>query len=95
MVVLNRSSLSMETTAELSLETLLVISEKSFASRAILPCSRISPATVVSIPSSMSLPVSLISLPLASMRIHSNIDMVVFEGTSFSTILIPLTSASF
>ena len=37
----------------------LVISEKSFASKAIFPFSRIFPSTFVSIPSSISLPVSL------------------------------------
>ena len=94
MVVLNLSSDSMVTTA-FWLDTRLVISEKSFASRAIFPCSKISPFTVVSIPSSISLPVSLISPEEASIRIHSKIDMVVLEGTAFITILMPLTISSF
>ena len=94
MVVLNLSSDSMVTDA-FSLESLLVISEKSLASSAILPCSSMSPSTLVSIPNSISLPVSLISLVLASMSMHSRMDMVVLEGTAFITILIPLTMASF
>ena len=40
--------------------------ELKVASRAIFPCSMISPSTFVSIPSSISLAVSLISLPEAS-----------------------------
>ena len=78
-----------------SLERRRVISEKSLASSAIFPCSRISPSTFVSIPSSISLPVSLISPVLASIRIHSRMDMVVLEGTAFITILMPFTMASF
>lgn len=72
-----------------------VISEKSLASKAILPCSRIWPSTFVSIPSSISFPVRRISLEEASIRIHSKIDMVVLDGTAFITMLMPFTMASF
>ena len=64
----------------------LTISEKSLASMATLPFSIISPSTIVSIPSSISLPVNLISLVVASIRIHSRIFIVVLVGTAFITI---------
>ena len=58
-----------------------------FASRATLPFSSIVPSTIVSIPSSISLVVNLIWFVVASMRIHSSIGMVVFDGTALSAIL--------
>ena len=64
----------------------LTISEKILASIATLPFSIISPSTIVSIPSSISLAVNLISFVEASIRIHSNIDIVVLVGTAFITI---------
>ena len=67
----------------------LTISRKIFASSAICPFSRISPSTTVSIPSSISLARSFISLPVASIRIHSRIDIVVLLGTAFATIFTP------
>ena len=51
------------------------------------PFSIISPCTVVSIPNSISFDVNLITFVVASIRIHSNMDMVVLEGTAFKTIL--------
>ena len=73
----------------------LTISEKIFASIAILPASIISPNTFVSIPSSISLAVILISPSVASIKIHSNIDMVVLDDTAFITILIPDIKSDF
>ena len=92
--MLNFSSESMVTT-ESSLDSLRIISEKSFASRAIFPFSRIFPSTFVSIPSSISLAVSLISSEDASIKMHSKIGMVVLDGTAFKTMLIPLSNESF
>jgi len=40
---------------------------------------------LVSMPSSISLPVNLISLVVASIRIHSRIFIVVLVGTAFIT----------
>ena len=76
------------------IENTIVIKD-GVASRAILPFSKISPSTLVSIPSSMSLPVNLISLVEASIKIHSKIGIVVLEGTAFKTILIPFKRAAF
>ena len=73
----------------------LTISEKIFASIAMLPASAISPCTVVSIPSSISLAVNLIIPSVASIRIHSNIDIVVFDETAFITMLIPVIKSDF
>ena len=42
---------------------------------------------MVSIPSSISLVVNLIWFVVASMRIHSRIGIVVFDGTALSAIL--------
>ena len=75
--------------------SLRIISEKIFASKAIRPRSEIDPSTVVSIPNSISLPVSLISSADASIRIHSNIFIVVLDGIAFETILIPFIRDSF
>ena len=76
-------------------DNFLVISEKSFASKAIFPFSRIFPSTVVWMPSSISFPVSLISFVEASIKIHSKIGMVVLDGTAFRTILMPFKRAVF
>ena len=46
-----------------------------------------STSTIVSIPSSISLVVNLIWFVVASMRIHSRIGIVVFDGTALSAIL--------
>ena len=46
-------------------------------------------------PSSMSLAVSLISSPVVSTRIHSNIDMVVLLGTAFDTVCTPVNRLDF
>ena len=92
--VLNFSSDSM-VTRESESDNFLAISEKSFASSAILPFSRISPSTFVSMPSSISLAVSLISSVEASIRMHSKIGIVVFDGTALRTILIPFKRAVF
>ena len=43
----------------------------------------------------MSLAVSLISFSEASIKMHSKIGMVVFEGTAFKTILIPFNKDDF
>jgi len=44
---------------------------------------------IVSIPSSISFAVSLISPFVASIRIHSSIDIVVLLGTALETVLTP------
>ena len=62
---------------------------------AILPASIISPSTLVSIPNSISLAVNLISPSVASIRMHSRIDIVVFDDTAFITILIPVIKSDF
>ena len=64
----------------------LTISDKSFASRAIIPFSIISPSITVSIPSSVSFAVNLILPEVVSIKIHSRIVMVVLLGTAFETI---------
>ena len=75
--------------------SLRTISEKILASMAILPASIISPSTLVSIPNSISLAVNLISPSVASIRMHSRIDIVVFDDTAFITILIPVIKSDF
>ena len=67
----------------------LTISRKIFASKAIIPFSKISPSIIVSIPSSISFAVSLISPFDASIRIHSSIDIVVLLGTALETVFTP------
>ena len=73
----------------------LTISEKIFASMAIKPFSIMSPSIIVSIPSSISFAVNLIISVVASIRIHSSIGIVVFEGTALETMLTPLTKFDF
>ena len=73
----------------------LTISENTFASMATIPFSAIVPSTFVSIPSSISLAVNLISPSVASIRMHSRIDIVVFDDTAFITILIPVIKSDF
>ena len=68
----------------------LTISRNIFASSAICPFSTISPSIIVSMPSSISLAINLIFLPVASIKIHSRIDIVVLFGTAFETICTPL-----
>ena len=70
--------------------SLRTISENTFASIATIPFSRISPSTIVSIPSSISFAVNLISLADASISMHSRMDIVVLEGTALETMLTPL-----
>ena len=60
-----------------------------------IPFSTISPSIIVSIPNSISFAVSFICPLVASIRIHSNIDIVVLLGTAFETILTPLRRFDF
>ena len=82
-VVLKEESVSMVISLSGSF---LTISENIFASNAIIPFSTTSPSMTVSIPISISLAVSLICPCVASIRIHSRIDMVVLLGTALETI---------
>ena len=59
-----------------------IISEKIFASSAMIPFCSMVPVTIVSIPSSMSFVVNLMMLEEASIRMHSKIGMVVLFGTA-------------
>ena len=86
MVVLKEESVSITTSLSGSF---LTISEKTFASNAIIPLSSISPSIFVSIPSSISLAVNLISPAEASIKIHSKIAMVVLVGTALETMFTP------
>ena len=90
--VLKDASVSITTSLSGSLRT---ISEKIFASRAMIPFSMISPSIIVSIPSSMSFASNLISSVEASIRIHSKIAIVVLVGTAFDTILTPCNRFDF
>ena len=69
--------------------SLRTISPNILASKAMMPLSAISPSMVVSIPSSISLAVRVITPLVASIRIHSRIDMVVLLGTALDTICTP------
>ena len=86
MVVLKLSSVSITTSLSGSF---LTISEKIFASNAMIPFSSIVPSITVSIPSSISFAVNLISFEEASIKMHSNIAIVVLVGTAFDTVLTP------
>ena len=72
-----------------------IISEKILASKAIIPFSEMVPSTIVSIPSSMSFVTNLIWLAVASIKIHSRIGIVVFEGTALSAIFTPFDKLLF
>ncbi len=85
-VVLKSFFVSMTTSLSGSSRTM---SKKSFASRAMTPCSSISPSTAVSIPSSKSFAIMRMTSVFASIKMHSRIDMVVLLGTAFETMLIP------
>ena len=87
-------SLSTSITTSLS-GSFLIISENNLASIATLPGSIISPWTTVSMPSSISLAVILIFPSVASIRKHSNIDIVVFEDTAFIVMLTPESKSFF
>ena len=80
---------------ENSPESFRILSENSLASRAIFPCSRISPSAFVSMPSSVSLPVRRMVSDSASMRMHWRMVMVVLEGTAFRTIFTAFSKFSF
>ena len=73
----------------------LTISANIFALRAKIPLSMISPSIDVSIPSSISLAVSLMTSVDASIKIHSRIGIVVFDGTALETILTPFARFCF
>ena len=95
MIVLLRSSVSMVTSIPSASGRRRMISEKIFASSATLPASMIVPLHTVWIPNSASLPTSSIFPLDASTRIHSRIDIVVFDGTALDTILIALIRSVF
>ncbi len=60
-----------------------------------IPFSTILPSIYVSIPSSISFAINLIVLSLASIKIHSSIDIVVLLGTALDTIWTPLRRFDF
>ena len=93
--VLFLKSVSIVTSTSWASGNLLMISEKIFDSNATLPGSTILPSQTVSIPNSVSFPTSCIFPLDASRRIHSNIDIVVFDGTAFDTIFIAFVRSLF
>ena len=90
--VLKEASVSITTSLSGSF---LTISEKIFASNAMIPLSSIVPSIFVSIPSSISLAINFISFVEASIRMHSNIAIVVLVGTALETILTPRNKFDF